>query len=40
MSLRSKCTHVRAYVRWRFGKLEQVCSHWRSGPWCQLMLEI
>lgn len=23
---------VRAYVRYRFGKLEQVCSHYRGLP--------
>lgn len=27
-----KTVHVRAYVRFRFGKLEDVCSHWRSHP--------
>lgn len=23
---------VRTYVRFRFGKLENVCEHWRSHP--------
>lgn len=23
---------VRAYVRFRFGRLEQVCQHYRSNP--------
>lgn len=23
---------VRAYVRFRFGKFENVCQHWRSYP--------
>ncbi len=27
-----KSVHVRAYVRYRFGKLEDVCQHWRSPP--------
>jgi hypothetical protein len=27
-----KTVHVRAYVRYRFGKLEDVCQHWRSAP--------
>nr|MBS3723974.1 hypothetical protein [Delftia sp. PE138] len=29
---RSKTVHVRQYVRFRLGKLEQVCEHWRSHP--------
>jgi hypothetical protein len=28
----SKSVHVNAYVRVRFGKLEHVCSHYRSLP--------
>lgn len=27
-----KGVHVRAYVRFRFGKLENVCEHCRSYP--------
>lgn len=27
-----KGVFVRAYERWRFGRKEQVCSHWRSFP--------
>lgn len=27
-----KSVFVSAYVRWRFGKLEHVCSHFRSPP--------
>lgn len=27
-----KDVHVCAYTRTRFGKLESVCSHWRSHP--------
>lgn len=27
-----KVVPVRAYVRWRFGRLEHVCAHWRSLP--------
>jgi len=27
-----KTVFVRAYVRFRFGKLENVCQHWRSHP--------
>jgi hypothetical protein len=27
-----KSVHVTAYVRWRFGRLEHVCSHFRSMP--------
>ena len=23
---------VRAYVRFRFGRIENVCQHWRSNP--------
>lgn len=30
--LKSKVVRVRAYVRWRFGRLEHVCAHWRSHP--------
>lgn len=29
---RSKAVHVPPYVRFRFGKLEHVCEHWRSHP--------
>ena len=28
----SKSVFVNAYVRWRFGRLEHVCSHYRSWP--------
>jgi hypothetical protein len=27
-----KDVHVCAYTRFRLGKLEAVCSHWRSHP--------
>jgi hypothetical protein len=27
-----KAVHVTAYTRFRFGKLEWVCSHFRSWP--------
>lgn len=27
-----KNVFVRAYVRLRFGRLENVCQHWRSHP--------
>lgn len=29
---RPKTVHVCAYVRFRKGKLEHVCQHWRSWP--------
>lgn len=31
-TLRAKLVHVRAYTRFRFGRWENVCSHWRSMP--------
>ena len=30
--VRLKNVHVRAYVRLRFGRIEDVCEHWRSWP--------
>jgi hypothetical protein len=33
MRSRIKTVFVRAYTRFRFGKLENVCQHWRSHPW-------
>jgi len=27
-----KRVHVNAYTRKRYGRLEQVCEHWRSWP--------
>lgn len=30
--LKRKSVFVRAYVRLRFGRIEQVCQHWRSYP--------
>ena len=27
-----KNVFVRAYVRFRFGRIENVCQHWRSHP--------
>jgi hypothetical protein len=27
-----KDVHVNAYARFRFGKWESVCEHWRSHP--------
>ncbi len=29
---RAKSVFVRAYPRFRFGKWERVCQHWRSHP--------
>ncbi len=29
---RPKQVHVSAYTRFRFGRLENVCQHWRSWP--------
>lgn len=29
---RLKNVFVRAYIRFRFGRLENVCPHWRSLP--------
>jgi hypothetical protein len=29
---KTKSVFVHAYVRFRFGKLENVCQHWRSMP--------
>lgn len=29
---RPKLVHVQAYTRFRFGRQENVCSHWRSLP--------
>jgi len=29
---RTKSVFVRAYVRFRFGRIENVCQHWRSLP--------
>ncbi len=31
-SFKPKNIFVRMYVRFRFGKLEHVCQHWRSYP--------
>jgi hypothetical protein len=30
---KSKNVFVRAYIRFRFGKWENVCQHWRSQPY-------
>lgn len=30
--VRWKSVFVRAYVRFRYGRREQVCQHWRSNP--------
>lgn len=30
---KQKLVFVRNYVRVRFGRLENVCSHWRSHPY-------
>lgn len=32
MSIRPKTVHVRTYMRFRFGRHEQVRHHWRSWP--------
>jgi len=32
MFTKARTVFVRAYVRFRFGKLENVCQHWRSHP--------
>ncbi len=29
---RTKSVFVRAYIRLRYGKIENVCQHWRSYP--------
>lgn len=29
---KEKSVFVRAYVRFRFGRMENVCQHWRSYP--------
>jgi len=29
---RTKSVFVRTYIRLRFGKIENVCQHWRSYP--------
>lgn len=29
---RPKTVYVREYTRFRFGKFESVCQHWRSHP--------
>ncbi len=29
---KAKSVFVRAYVRFRFGRRENVCQHWRSHP--------
>jgi hypothetical protein len=31
-SFRPKTVFVRPYMRQRFGRLENVCQHWRSWP--------
>ena len=31
-SRKEKSVYVRAYTRFRFGKHESVCQHWRSWP--------
>lgn len=28
----AKAVFVRAYTRWRFGRFESVCAHFRSWP--------
>lgn len=33
-----KGVFVRAYVRFRLGRKEQVCQHWRSWPYTQMSL--
>ena len=33
MFARAKTVFVRAYVLVRFGRLENVCQHWRSMPY-------
>lgn len=32
MSTREKCVHVTDYPRFRYGKWEHVCEHYRSFP--------
>jgi hypothetical protein len=29
---KAKVVAVRAYRRWRYGRFEHVCAHWRSNP--------
>ncbi|AKM43998.1 hypothetical protein NL30_30165 [Burkholderia contaminans] len=31
-NVRPKVVRVSQYVRFRFGRLEHVCKHWRSAP--------
>lgn len=31
-TFKSKSVFVRAYTRFRYGRLENVCQHWRSHP--------
>lgn len=31
-TLQSRVVKVRAYLRFRLGRLEHVCAHWRSWP--------
>lgn len=32
MHIKTKSVFVRAYKRFRFGRTENVCQHWRSNP--------
>lgn len=36
---RIKTVHVNPYTRFRFGRWESVCEHWRSPPGTQLAFE-
>ena len=32
LRFKAKSVFVRAYIRLRFGRIENVCQHWRSNP--------
>lgn len=32
MYFKAKSVFVRAYIRLRYGRIENVCQHWRSYP--------
>lgn len=38
-SQRLRSVHVNPYARFRFGRWEDVCEHWRSPPGTQLAFE-
>lgn len=34
-----RSVHVNSYPRYRYGRWESVCEHWRSPPGMQLVFE-